>query len=687
MSAGRIYRGLTLDRFQIEAIEALEADKSVLVCAPTGTGKTIIADWIVDQALASGGQVIYTAPIKALSNQKFRDYTRLYGEDRVGLVTGDLVIRRDAPCTVMTTEVLRNMLLAGEKLPHLRAVILDEIHFLDDRERGTVWEEVLIYLPKHVQIVGLSATLANLEDFAGWLEMVRERPIATIVETTRAVPLEIHYASVDTGVCTPAEYEVKWKRKGGGKQAPPSRGRDKGRDKGRSGKDRGGRRPARRTSPLDLFRMVQERDMFPFLYFVFSRRDTEILARKLGEEVGSLLSEDEEHQVRKILRAQAGELGPALDPDLRELYASGIAYHHAGLHVRLKTLVEELYEAKLIKALYCTSTFALGINLPARAVVFDGLKKYDGRGFAPLTVRQFMQKAGRAGRRGMDTVGHVFLRVDLADFEEFKPNLKKYAENRVEPVRSSFNLSWNSVVNLLDTYEPERCREIVEKSFLNWWREKTASTDVPGDRFAQRMQRRAQKKVGQCWEEFQSKIEFLTGIGYLDEDQNFNAGARVLANLQISEILMCELVLEGVLEGLSDEMLFGLCCAVTNELPRHAKPNFRASRDDKDLGGRMAKIRFSPVVVDAEAITEESYAFDRNLITVGRAWASGKSLTEIGLMVQSDTDIQGDLINGFRRAKDLLKQLVEVYAEDPEHAASIRALIKRVSRDEVEVVG
>ena len=170
-----LYRGLELDGFQVTAIQALEAGHPVLVCAPTGTGKTIIADYVVDKALTAGREVVYTAPIKALSNQKFRDYTRLFGEERVGLLTGDLVIRRDAPCRVMTTEILRNMLLAGEKLPELAAVVIDEIHFLDDRERGTTWEELLIYLPEHVQVVGLSATLANAKAFAEWLGSVRGR--------------------------------------------------------------------------------------------------------------------------------------------------------------------------------------------------------------------------------------------------------------------------------------------------------------------------------------------------------------------------------------------------------------------------------------------------------------------------------------------------------------------------------
>ncbi|MEQ1504798.1 MAG: DEAD/DEAH box helicase, partial [Myxococcota bacterium] len=210
------YRGLDLDPFQDQAIRALAEGRSVLVCAPTGTGKTIIADWIVEEALATGQSVIYTAPVKALSNQKYRDYVRLHGESNVGLVTGDLVIRRDAPCLVMTTEILRNILLNGDSLPQLLAVVLDEIHFLDDRERGTVWEEVLIYLPPSVRIVGLSATLSNVREFAGWLEHVRDGQVEVVQEPRRAVPLEFDFFSVDTGIVDPSTYDRMFKRKRGG---------------------------------------------------------------------------------------------------------------------------------------------------------------------------------------------------------------------------------------------------------------------------------------------------------------------------------------------------------------------------------------------------------------------------------------------------------------------------------------
>ena len=189
------YRGLELDGFQRQAIEYLQGGQSVLVAAPTGTGKTLVADWIVEEAMRQNKSVIYTAPIKALSNQKYRDYCELYGESNVGLVTGDLVIRRDAPCKVMTTEILRNILLCEDSVDNLMAVIVDEIHFLDDPDRGTTWEEMLIYLPEHVQIVGLSATLQNLREFSDWLSHVRKRPVPVVEERKRAVPLTYSVAT------------------------------------------------------------------------------------------------------------------------------------------------------------------------------------------------------------------------------------------------------------------------------------------------------------------------------------------------------------------------------------------------------------------------------------------------------------------------------------------------------------
>jgi superfamily II RNA helicase len=685
------YRGLELDQFQEQAIGSLAAGRSVLVCAPTGTGKTIIADWIVEQALTTGQRVVYTAPIKALSNQKFRDYVRLYGAENVGLVTGDLVIRRDARCLVMTTEILRNILLnasdtegGAENHPELRgllAVVIDEIHFLDDRERGTVWEEVLIYLPSSVHIVGLSATLSNVREFAAWLEHVRQGPVDVVQEHQRAVPLHFHYFSVDTGLVEPDKYERAWRKKRN--SGPAGRGRGR-RERGGAGRGR--------TTHIHVFRAMAERDWLPYLYFVFSRRDTEVLARGLAHWLDGSLLDPDERAASDLVLARAGiDLGPLLDDELRALYRKGVAYHHAGLHVHLKGLVEELYEQKLIKVLYCTSTFALGINMPARSVVFDGIKKFDGRSVVPLSTRGFMQKAGRAGRRGMDEEGHVVVRMDLDDYPELKPMLERYAKGSYEPVRSSFNLSFNSIVNLLERHDAERIRQIVNQSFLAWHAnrgaEEAGEDASEPSRSRSRAEAKRRRNRNRTWDEFQVKVSFLKMVGYIDEDGTFNAGAKILRHLQISEVFVTELVLAGLLEDLSPSRLFGVLCGLTNTLPRHVHANFRLRGEDRPLARQIAELRESQLVLDAEGLSGAEVVWDPEVMHLGRGWADGVPLLELMTWLHSDTDVSGDLVTGFRRAKDLVGQLRDVYAEIPDRVSMLSELLRTVSRDEVEVVG
>ncbi len=708
------HRGLTLDPFQQAAIEALEAGKSVLVCAPTGTGKTIIADFVVDRALARGRDVIYTAPIKALSNQKFRDYTRLHGDEKVGLLTGDLVIRREAPCRVMTTEILRNMLLAGETLPQLDAVIIDEIHFLDDRERGTTWEELLIYLPPHVQIVGLSATLQNMRAFADWMSHVRGSEVEVVQETRRNVPLQAWICNLDDGLLHPADFDKAhqhWERQ---HQKEIARaGEQRGGGRGQRGGDRGGDRGGRRgrsprmgpsTSHLDVFEHLREHDLLPCLYFAFSRKITELYARGLGGRLRrSLLNNDEQARMAVALdEFAATDAGKALDSELRGLYEYGIAYHHAGVNVVLKALVEELYEKRLIKVLYCTSTFALGINMPARAVVFDGLRKFDGHSLRPLTTREFMQKAGRAGRRGMDQVGHVVIRMDHEDWNEIRGQLQGYLQGKPEPVRSSFSLSFNSIVNLLHTSPTERIREVVDKSFLTFSRRAEAALDMAeaerlereleeegGSKKARknvtRLQERARSIEDRSWEEFQRKVDFLKKIGYLDKDGTFAAGARVLLHIQIEEIFVTELVLSGLLEDLPLPLLFGLFCSVNKEFGRDVRLR-PVKGADLALGRDANKLRYSPIVTGAEELTGIGVTWCPDMIPFGRMWAEGKSLADMMTNLESPTDISGDLVGAFRRAKDLVGQLKAVHASDPDRAAALAELIRTVSRDEVLVI-
>jgi superfamily II RNA helicase len=706
------YRGFTLDPFQETAIGHLANGTPVLVAAPTGTGKTIIADWAVDEAMKRGQQVIYTAPIKALSNQKFRDYVKLHGEHNVGLVTGDLVIRRQAPCLVMTTEILRNMLLGDEDLSSLYAVVVDEVHFLDDRERGTVWEEILIYLPEHVLIVALSATLPNLEDFSAWLSRVRGKKVEVVTETRRAVPLDFHFITKSGGLMNRSDYKThvreaakRFDLSGGGR----------GRDRFRGRRDRRGKQDDRRggshkkappqTRPIDALKELLNQDWLPALYFVFSRKDAERFARSIAHRFRvDLLDDEEKRAVQAHLDTQAASLGPALDRALRDMYMRGIAFHHAGVHVQLKTLVEELYEKRLIKLLFCTSTFALGINMPARSVVFHGLEKFDGQAVRPLPTRGFMQKAGRAGRRGFDEAGHVVIRMDPQDYDGLAPHIARYLNEDYEPVRSSFSLSWNSIVNLLDNHSLDHVRTVVDRSFLTWERVRQAREQLGrADRLeqgkpdrpptkrdlkeARRLRRRADKAEERSWIEFLQKRDYLRFIGYLAEDDSFNAGAKVLRHLQIAEIMTTELVLSGLLEELDDNTLFGVMCSVCSELPRSVRCDFRVDRKDRELARRIQQIRMSPHVTEAEHITGQETTFSPDMMVLGRSWANGDSLETITMMVHSPTDFTGTLVGALRRAKDLTSQLVDVYAGDPDRAASLRALVKLVSRDEVEVVG
>jgi len=726
-----------LDPFQIQAIADLDAGRSVLVSAPTGTGKTVIADHMVAEALEAGRQVVYTAPVKALSNQKFRDYVRKHGEANVGLVTGDLVIRRDSPCLVMTTEILRNMLLTDDFPETLQHVILDEIHFLDDRERGTTWEEVLIYLPNTVQVLGLSATLSNIDEFADWLSEVRGQTVSVVREETRTVPLQLHMYDHAAGMQDPADYDrafEKWRKHRKAERGTASsrgrggRGGRGGRYQGpRPGKQgRGDRDRAPRDQPptrhMDVFRTIH-RDMTPYLYFVFNRRFTERFATGLAQRKPQLLEYQEWRDCQAELDAFEHEWGSdVLEPGLRLMYEQGVGFHHAGLHVQLKTLVERLYERKLIRVLYCTSTFALGVNMPARTVVFDGLTKYDGRGVNPLTVREFMQMAGRAGRRGMDEVGHVVVRMDPWDYAPVRGQMGNYRSGSSEKVRSSFNLSFHSVVHLLQRHPQERIKTLVQSSFLahqqahrsrdalkqcaqmesgirsNMGRilgpkDPLPSTDkLPpplrkAGRKLDRLRDKAMSGKERCWHDFQLRVSYLKSIGYLDDDLSFKAGAKALMHIQMSEIFVTELLLEGVLETLDPPTLFGLLCALVQNLPRAT--NLVSPPDDaaRKLAKEVAKVRFSSAVQEAERLTGIGVDFCPELMILGRAWANGEPLTSVSEYLDSGIDITGDLVGAFRRARDLCTQLMEIWRDDRARIDELYELLDATGRDEVEVVG
>jgi ATP-dependent RNA helicase HelY len=462
-----------LDDFQVAGIAALDAGRSVLVAAPTGSGKTIVGEFATWSALRDGGKCFYTTPIKALSNQKHADLCARYGAEHVGLLTGDRSVNGEAQIVVMTTEVLRNMLY--EQSPTLRAlqsVVLDEVHYLADRQRGAVWEEVIIGLPAAVQLACLSATVSNAEEFGAWLADVR-LGCEIIISERRPVPLDHHYAV--GGDLHPmfrsGRGQSKEKRGTRGPVPNPdvvmlerTAARQR-RARGRRGGHAGVRlRPPRRS---ELTETLRRRDWLPAIVFVFSRVGCDRAVDHLVSDGVSLTTGDERREIRRIARDMTA------DTDAEDLQAlgfrwlsdalqQGVAAHHAGMVPVLKELVEALFVRGLVKVCFATETLALGINMPARTVVIEQLEKWDGQQHALLTPGQFTQLTGRAGRRGLDTLGHAIVAYQRhIDFTE----VAGLVGRRVEPLRSSFAPTYNMAVNMLRRRTLEECEALLAQSF------------------------------------------------------------------------------------------------------------------------------------------------------------------------------------------------------------------------------
>ncbi|MCM1564449.1 MAG: DEAD/DEAH box helicase [Dehalobacter sp.] len=440
------YQGLKLDQFQMDAIEAINHGHSVIVSAPTGTGKTMVADYLVEKSIRESKRIIYTAPIKALSNQKFKDFSRQFGSETVGIMTGDVVINPGAPLLIMTTEIFRNQVITNDpELEHVSYIIFDEIHWLNDEDRGTVWEESIILAPPNIKILGLSATIANAVELKGWIEAIRKDTVVLIEEQQRIVPLEYYYFCQDTGIIGYDDlirfYYQKLKST-----------------------DRTDNSPLfKPTSHLDLIKTV-EKQYLPTLYFVFSRKQCADKAHELAN-IKNYLSPEQSKEVKNIFLEHFGaeDTWSSSTRKLFRVCRKGIAYHHAGLLPLQKSVVEDLFLAKTISVLYCTETFSVGINYPVKAVCFDSLNKYDGRSFRALANHEFFQMSGRAGRRGIDEIGYSFAIVDLNYFEKEPP--VKFDIAKLEPLTSQFRLSYNTVLNLLATLSPEQIETYFKKSF------------------------------------------------------------------------------------------------------------------------------------------------------------------------------------------------------------------------------
>jgi len=471
-----IYKEYTLDGFQEEAIKSIEQNHSVIVAAPTGSGKTLIAEYAIEKHIEADQQIIYTAPIKALSNQKYRDFSREYG-DKVGLITGDVVINADAPTRIMTTEIFRNTIFDDiDRLKDVHYVIFDEIHFIDDIERGTVWEESIIFAPQHINFICLSATIPNLKEFAAWMRGVRHNRIDVVSETERPVPLEHKLYMRGYGLGRVDEL----------KELQDSL---KNRDQALGNGDQGARRPRRETrdgksgavgtqvmeavsigieelNGADLIEHIQFSGQLPCLYFSLSRKGCE---EKALENIDKdLLGLEEKEMILDKYDQLCQRYGIQDDVSaqtLRRLVGHGVAYHHAGILPTLKEVVERLFTSGQIRLLFTTETFALGVNMPACTVVFDSVSKYDGVQFRYLKSREYHQMAGRAGRRGIDTKGFVYACID-AEYDESEA-VKRIVSGDIERIESQFNLSYSSVLNLYNKHG-DRIYDVCDKSLSNY---------------------------------------------------------------------------------------------------------------------------------------------------------------------------------------------------------------------------
>ncbi|MEX2146029.1 MAG: DEAD/DEAH box helicase [Candidatus Rokuibacteriota bacterium] len=440
-----------LDDFQVEAIRAIQADQSVIVSAPTGSGKTLVAEFAIHSALARGKRIAYTTPLKALSNQKFGDFTRAYGEDKVGILTGDIKVNPHARVIVMTTEILRNALF-GSGLADLAYIVLDECHYMGDEGRGTVWEEIIVSAPKDVQLVGLSATVANVKEIADWISIVH-RPIVPIYHPHRPVPLRYAVADLAGDI-----HDIDAVRAGRAEVVG---------DESRGPNDRGRWYTRRVVDPTVLIDALQERGWLPAIYFIFSRAGCERAMQDVLTEGRPLITREQRREVDETI-ASAVEDSPAigdsaLSQSVFQGLRIGVALHHAGILPGLKRLIETLFERGLCKVVFATETMSLGIHMPARAVVLQGLTKRTDRGFRSLSHNELTQMAGRAGRRGIDAEGQCVIALDARDGLE---DVLKVVDGAPEPIESRFRLGYGSAALLIGTGLPaDMLRKRIESSF------------------------------------------------------------------------------------------------------------------------------------------------------------------------------------------------------------------------------
>jgi superfamily II RNA helicase len=587
------------DRFQQEAIDYINQGYSVIVSAPTGAGKTAIAEHIISTSIQNKTGVIYTAPIKALSNQKFRDFQVQCGGN-IGILTGDVSINPEAPVLIMTTEIFRNKILDEPRsLKKYSWVIFDEIHYLDNWERGTVWEESLIFLPAHLNLLGLSATIPNIKQLASWIESVHKRAVKTVIEAKRPVPLHFFFQCQNEIL----DRIENLKR-------------------------------VRFIKPNKLNTLIQylrQKEGLPCIYFIFGRRRAEELAFELL--CYNFLNNQEKAQIVSLFNSlcERFDLKQENTAQIMEpLIQRGIAYHHAGMLPTLKEVIERLFTSRLLKVIFTTETFALGINMPSRSVIFDDLRKYYGRYVRNLKTRDFYQMAGRAGRRGIDKEGFVYARVNL--HKVAPEEVKRIIQGPPEEVKSQFNTSYATILNLYQKYKEELFK--IYPLSLHYFQN-----------------RRSEQK--EALRLIESKLKLLKESGYINKDELAQKG-EFAKTIYGYELILSELYDQQILEQLDEFGLGVIACSIVFEP--------RKNQQVPILSKNSRKIRHVCEEVYAQIKRKEQryriYPFSKmpffHLSSCIEAWLRGTSFDRI--LRLTDTD-EGEVVRYFRMAIQILREV------------------------------
>ncbi|MGM5480585.1 MAG: DEAD/DEAH box helicase [Nanobdellota archaeon] len=659
------FKGFILDTFQERAIQAINRNNSCVVSASTGTGKTLIADYIIHKHLPEGKTIIYTAPIKALSNQKFKDFKEEYGEDNVGLMTGDRVINSTAPLIVMTTEIFRNMLVTGDDMvDSISYVVFDEIHYINDRQRGTVWEESIIFSPEHVRFLCLSATIPNYDEFANWIETIKGHKVETVHYAHRPVPLEHLVFDKKLGMTTIEKVQQdKLKDEMYAEQMYVGQKKNRGPKKSK----RSFLKKVHSLKPPYHLEVIPEiENSIPALYFCFSRKKCEDFAGELASKKNFL--PDSKHAevssfIRQNLNAEIAKMDTT--KKLRRALLRGIGFHHSGVLPQLKQIVEQLFAKGLISVLYTTETFSVGINMPAKTVVFDSLEKYDGVSMRMLNSKEYFQIAGRAGRRGIDTKGTVVALVNrkFTDLDKFYSICQK----DVVPIISQFKLSVNTVLNLLSQYDEKTQGQVLKSSFDYYVRTKN------------------NKKAVHVLASFNNKIKNLLKLGFIKKSSDFKKEmssayidfdkkylltekGEFARHIYFNEVALTELFFRKDLSSISDLDLLIILATITYEPKR--MDYFMIKGSEKTYHRILKRFDNTPVFQDVNKISL------KRMINFVSAWATGATFIEL----MKYTNMQeGDVIRFFRRLIDVLTQLKRA-TDNQRIQGRIETLIEKIDR-------